>query len=104
MKLLSPVTYRSKKPSANFANNMLDMMCNSPLYLTISPELKTVLFKCVEGIAIDTLEWSNLMEEYLQLIKRYKHYPFSYACFETAILDVIDNSLTKKSRKWVIDY
>ncbi len=102
MKLLSPVTYRSKKPSANFANNMLDMMCNSPLYLTISPELKTVLFKCVEGIAIDTLEWNNLMEEYLQSKKRYEQYPFSYACFETTINAIIHNSVYKNKWKWSI--
>lgn len=80
---------------------MLDMVSNSPLYLTISQELKTVLFKCVEGLEIDTLEWNNLMEEYLQLKKRYYKYPFSFVCFEALIYEQIQNS-RKNQWQWTV--
>jgi hypothetical protein len=104
MKLLSPVNYRSEQPSANSANNMLDMVSNSPLYISISQELKTVLLQRSQDKTIDDWEWRNLMDEFLLLKKRYEQYSFSFACFEASLFEVMNNSMIQKSWKWIIQY
>lgn len=104
MKLLSPVTYRSKQPSPKIANTMLDMVSQSPLYSSLSEQLKIALLKRTQHILLDEWVWSNLMEEYIQLKKRYEQYPFSYACFEALINETITNSVNHNQWKYTIQW
>lgn len=102
MKLLSPVTYRSEPPSAGVAHTMLDMVNASPTYLTLSTQLRIALLKRTQDVLLDMQERSNLVEEYMQVKKRYQEYPFSYACFERLITEKINNSFMQNYWKYTL--